>query len=364
MRVLVITGSYPPAKCGVGDYTYCLVEQLSKIDGLSVAVIVQKNLSYEKSNSAVTVFDIVDRWRLLDFFAIRRVVRSWNPDVIHIQYPTQGYGRAILPWCLPALLELLGEKVVQTWHEGFEFLPRPIMSLKALSSGPIVVVRKNYWDLFTGVTKHLNSIKKTIFIGSAPSIYASQKTERELSTLRRKHLGHEQERLIAFFGFIYPNKGVEQIFEIADSARDRILLMGEFDRRRPYCRALEDLSNEPDWSGKVEILGFVLPEAASDLIAASDAIVLPFPDGGGEWNTSILAAKVNGSFVLTTSKTRRGYYDSENVYYARPGDIHELSAALDRYAGTKLNKRSSNYETEWRRVADQHVELYQAYCAK
>ena len=364
MRVLVITGSYPPAKCGVGDYTFCLVEQLSKIDGLSVAVIVQKNLPYENGNSAVTLFEVVDRWGLTDFFAIRRVVKSWKPDIIHIQYPTQGYGRAILPWCLPALLELLGEKVVQTWHESFEFFPRPIMSLKALSSGPIIVVRENYWNLFTGVTKHLKSIKKTVFIGSASSINASQKSESELAELRRMHLGHTQQRLVAFFGFIYPNKGVEQIFEIADPARDRILLMGEFDRNRPYCRALEDLSNEPNWYGKVEILGFLPPETASDLIAASDAVVLPFPDGGGEWNTSILAAKVNGSFVLTTSKTRRGYYEIENVYYAQPGDIHDLSAALDRYAGTKLDEKSSIYEAEWQRVARQHVEIYQANCAK
>tara|TARA_R110000772_G_scaffold217948_2_gene328486 strand:+ start:22368 stop:23090 length:723 start_codon:yes stop_codon:yes gene_type:complete len=236
------------------------------------------------------------------------------------------------------------------------------MSMKALSSGPIIVVRSNYWDLFKGITRRLRSRKKTYYIQSAPSINASHKSAAALSEIREEFFQYGQNRLLSYFGFLYPNKGVEQLFEIADPSRDKILIIGEFDQNRKYCRALKGLASKPPWQGKVEFLGFLPPADVSDILAASDAVVLPFPEGGGEWNTSIQAARVNGSFVLTTSRAATGYSEKENIYYARPSDLSELSRALERYAGAKLEIATDRYQTEWERVAIEHLAVYQSAC--
>jgi len=39
VKVLIISGSYPPLKCGVGDYSYSLAKALATIQGVSVGVL-------------------------------------------------------------------------------------------------------------------------------------------------------------------------------------------------------------------------------------------------------------------------------------------------------------------------------------
>ena len=39
MKVLLVTGSFPPMKCGVGDYTACLAEALARKPNIEVAVL-------------------------------------------------------------------------------------------------------------------------------------------------------------------------------------------------------------------------------------------------------------------------------------------------------------------------------------
>ena len=42
---------------------------------------------------------------MTDVSRIAKTVRGWSPDLIHIQYPTQGYGQRYLPWLLPTLFQ-------------------------------------------------------------------------------------------------------------------------------------------------------------------------------------------------------------------------------------------------------------------
>jgi hypothetical protein len=66
------------------------------------------------------------------------------------------------------------------------------------------------------------------------------------------------------------------------------------------------------------VTGFLAPEQAGRLLAAADAAVFPFLDGGGEWNSSIHGAAAQGTFVLATSMNKRGYDAAKNIYYAAP----------------------------------------------
>ena len=86
------------------------------------------------------------------------------------------------------------------------------------------------------------------------------------------------------------------------------------------------------WDGKVTFTGFLSHREAAALLAVADAVILPFRAGGGEWNTTIHAAVLQGTFVLTTSSTERGYDETHNVYYAEPDNLTEMRSALDTYA--------------------------------
>ena len=112
------------------------------------------------------------------------------------------------------------------------------------------------------------------------------------------------------------------------------------------------------WRGKVHFTGFLPADQVASLLAVSDAVVLPFPNGGGEWNSSIHAATVNGAFVLTTSLSMQGYQSQSNIYYANPNNLNEMKVALNKYAGRKRNC-ANEYHNEWLRVAAEHNNFYE-----
>jgi hypothetical protein len=108
MRILIITGSFPPMRCGVGDYTYQLAESLAQGSGLSVVVLTSRAAATPSTPTAFEVFPVMESWDDSEASTIEEVTRKWSPDLVHIQYPTLGYGRGSLPWRLPLRLYRAG----------------------------------------------------------------------------------------------------------------------------------------------------------------------------------------------------------------------------------------------------------------
>jgi glycosyltransferase involved in cell wall biosynthesis len=137
------------------------------------------------------------------------------------------------------------------------------------------------------------------------------------------------------------------------------VMVGDVKEWDPYQRELlQRLEKEP-LAGQVTMTGFLPPEEAARVLAAADAVVLPFRRGGGVWNTSIQAAVLQGSFVLTTSVARHGYDSIQNVYYAHPGDTEDLKQALEIYLGHR-NPRAEreNLPPTWPEIAERHLSFY------
>ena len=181
----------------------------------------------------------------------------------------------------------------------------------------------------------------------------------ERSAIRAK-FGAEGKRLIGFFGFLYPPKRVELLFSLCNPATDHVVIVGAMSDDDPYHRSILNLSESDAWKGKTSITGFLPGEEASRIIAALDALVLPFKGGGGEWNTSIHSAVAQGTFVLTTSMEREGYDERSNIFFARPDDLDSMRQALDRYAGTRGRVDVGAFSEKWSAIARSHVALYSA----
>lgn len=95
-RVLMVSGSWPPQVCGVGDYTERLCRELEQ-GGVDVVRFADDGLARPYSPNAVRRADEADC------------------DVVHVQYPTAGYGRSLTPSALPAGIR--SKPVVVTLHE-------------------------------------------------------------------------------------------------------------------------------------------------------------------------------------------------------------------------------------------------------
>src|SRR5260370_39959271 len=94
-------------------------------------------------------------------------------------------------------------------------------------------------------------------------------------------------RLVAYFRFAYRPKRVELLFEIADPSQHHLVVIGDLNSKDEYHKSILDRANQAPWSGKATVTGFLPAEEVGRILAAADAIVLPFQDGGGIWNTSI-----------------------------------------------------------------------------
>lgn len=357
MRILFITGSFPPMRCGVGDYAATLAEALGKLPDTKVAVLTDTRACTARSDLNFELFPSVHGWKISDLPHIIKTVRRWKPDVVHIQYPTQGYGRSCVPWFLPIILFLLNVKIVQTWHENF-----PMASWRNLANaivpGGLIVVRPNYIASMPAWSRWLIRNKCFDFIPNASTIPEIKLSDAERSLLHKRFTSPANP-VVVFFGFAYPHKGVEQLFEILDPAEHHLLLISDLDPMDPYHKKILAHMQHGKWLGKVTATGFLPAEDVGRILAIADAVVLPFRDGGGRWNTSVHSALAQGTFVLTTSYEQHGYFPSENIYYAHPGDVGDMRQALHLYLGRRNQDAAMSQYISWETIANMHKTFYQ-----
>jgi glycosyltransferase involved in cell wall biosynthesis len=359
MKVLFITGSFPPMKCGVGDYTYILAKAMAGRENIQVSVITSKDTE-GTSDSRPIVVPLMKQWSFSESSAVLRFLESWRPDVVHIQYPTLGYAKRLMPSFLPLLIHREGYKVVQTWHDPlsrkglFRYIPN------AIARDTLVVVESNYESKLPAFYRWFLRRKRHQFIPVGSNIPRVTVNETEQLHIRSKFDALEN-RLIAYFGFISPAKGIETLLEVADPNQDRIVLICDLHPTEKYHNNILQRLGNSDWSGKVFVTGFLPAEEVGKILCASDAAVFPFVDGLSMRNASVLAARMQGIFVLTTHKDRRGYDVGENMYYAGPGDVVEMRNALRHHAGTRISP-GSGVPTDWNSIVDAHLRLYSELC--
>lgn len=355
MRVLLVSGSYPPMPCGVGDYTAQLARALARRGDVTVAVLT--GIAAEGVvEEGVELFPVVRTWGFAEAPSIVGRIRRWRPDVVHIQFPTRYYRK--IQWVLPMLARIANGPVVQTWHEYYSSRSWPSL-LNAALPGGLVVVRPNYMERMPGWYRWLIRRKEFRFIPNASSIPAVRLTEDGRAAMRSRMGSHGRD-LIVYFGFASPAKGIESLFEIADPQHHRLVLICDLSAAVAYQASILALANRADWAGKVVVTGFLPSEEAGRLLAAADAAVFPFRDGGGEWNSSIHGAAAQGTFVLTTSHERRGYDAGKNIHYAMPEDLEGMRQALREHMGKRTPASAESLTAGWNSIADSHMELYRA----
>ena len=355
MRVLLVSGSYPPMKCGIGAYTARLASALADRPGLEVAVLTDVAAGTRRFDQKVEVLPVADGWVWRDLPRITKSAEDWAPTVAHVQYPTQGYGTRLLPYMLPLAFFLRRIPTVQTWHEFWLGRFRSVPN--AVVPGGLVFVRPGHLKRVPRTYRFLMKRKIVREIPNASPLPIAALTDAERAQTRRRYVPNGR-RMVVYFGFAYPAKGVEAIFEVANPTRDHIVLVCDLSERDDYHGRLLQLAGEPRWSGKASFTGYLPDEDAASLLASADAIVLPFRDGGGNWNTSVHAGRSQGTFVLTTSEELRGFVPAENCYYASPGKLDEMRMALDRHMGSRALRHADKPQAAWPAIAEAHEVLY------
>lgn len=370
LRICLVSGTYPPARCGVGDYTERLA--LALVDrGAKVSVVTSSYLGTPPSAVNPTVLPVVDSWAMGSGLKVLRSILRTQPQIVHFQFPTTEYYAHRLFDLLVTMLRLWPNpaKVVVTLHESVSVtktvIPGIFRPLRHWLSGAwtdaFIVVEESYRNSFWGVSSRMHKVPfKVIPIASNIPVCTMQRDA--LRKLRETEGIADNVAAISYFGFVQPRKGFEQVLDILTILKNRgfsvkLLLVGDLSESNPYHRELIERISKDGLKNLVRVLGHVDRVSASNYLAMTDACVLPFLDGVHPKRGSFLAAAQQGTFVVTTSTGKKGLFPDENVYYATPGDVEDMAGALQHLSGRRLPGCSFPWPT-WESVADGHLELF------
>jgi glycosyltransferase involved in cell wall biosynthesis len=358
LKILIITGSYPPDKCGVGSYTYSLANALAAKSGLEIGVLTSVGKDPPYDSSRVKLFRLISGWKIKNMFQVKRIVSEFRPDVVHIQYPTQGYNGRLSKF-LPILMRFMGVPVIQTWHEYFASSgvgwPNLLACNALIYARPDLPKRIPFW-----VIKCLGKTPM-VYVANASTIPVVTLSSEQALNIKQDLSGGKP--IVCFFGFAHVNKGMEQLFEIADPAKHHLVLICDLSDKDAYQSNILRIIKQTPWAGRVTVTGFQPARRVGEILAVADAILFPYPSGAGEWNTSLIAAQATGTFTLATTNdpSLLGYNEQKNTYFAGCGQVLDMREALNKYLGRRVQPLRGN---EWERVALAHEQIYRSLFEK
>ena len=404
MRVLFVTGEFPPMQGGVGDYSALLARALRE-QGAEVSVLTSARASKKQmtAEDARWTLPIMRNWGTNCWRTILQAASERKADIVHVQYQTAAFGMNPAINLLPWAARLRGRhrpRVFVTFHDLKPpyLFPKagPVRRLPAavLATGADGVVVTNEEDATAlaktpGITtsaaaKSGRRRVHLIPIGSnIPVVPVKQEDIQDW----RVELGIEPSALLlSFFGFLNQNKGIDLLLEALAALSQRglpiNLLMiggaaGDSDTSsRAYAHKIRAITDSPGLRRCVYWTGFTRPEEVSRNLSRTDVCVLPFREGGSYRHGTLVAALVHGLPIVTTptapavaSEFTDGFprlRHLENCFLIPAGDVRPLAGAIEQLAGdSQLRQRLSQGSRElapyfqWNRIAQSTLTMYE-----
>lgn len=294
MKVMMFTGAVPELPSGVGDYVHEVHKALRGRLELVIVTTDSPKVRPELFDGA-RVHPAAKSWGTADLAAIGRLIREERPDVFHLQYPSLMGGptnRASLSNLLPPWLKLRhrGIPLVLTTHEFGErrvrWRARALCNV-FLSDAVITITSKDAEIL----RRWHRNVRRVPLVSNIPG--------------QPRPARAPGRSLVAFFGLLDRMKGVERFIDVAErlgAGRYAYVVIGGFDPAgNAYHASLLDRVKSKGLEGAFRFPGHVGREEVGALLAGSDCCLLPFDEGVSERRTSLLAALVQGTPVVTTA---------------------------------------------------------------
>jgi glycosyltransferase involved in cell wall biosynthesis len=359
----MITGSYPPMRCGVGDYAYKLSRAIRK-QGINVNVFTSRKARLHSRYDFL--YPDVKKWSIVRMFFLLNKIRKSSPCIVHIQYPTIDYGYHLGPQALLILLRLLGQNVITTIHE-FQLarVPRRLSLLPFLFWSNLLIFtseeeRTAVSESFTWLRNKILNTSYVIPVGSNIPLLSNMKVSRE------------EGPIISFFGLFYPGRKIELVVHAFDEARKnhpglKFRFIGDVHPRyRGYFLKIKELAEDVLPNDSLQWILGRTPEEIALALRQSVACVLPFPDGASFRRTTFIAALSLGVPIITTrgKSTSDQLVDGVNVLFADNAsaianriDLLLADTSLADTIADNSKKLSSSFS--WEQIASDHIRAYE-----
>ena len=365
MKVLVISGAYPPMHAGEATNTYHLCRQLVE-RGIDVHVLTSvRNVGTD--DSRIRVHPIMQSWGWSELNRVRRFLKSCAPDAVFLMYIGLMYNFHPMVTFLPTLCKHLfpNAPFVTRYESAFVgadpsktgLVSRVVRKLMvrwagardvAYSSGTLL---RDSDAVIALCERHRAMLieewppvrGKVALIPPPPNLFIASNAGGVARERGRKRLGVDPTKfVVTFFGYLYPIKGIETLLRAfasvsAQRPEARLLFIGgkvglDVEGGASYFDEMQALAKELRIDGRTTWTGAFKSdeEDASLLLHASDVCVLPFLEGVQLNNSSFASMVSHGLPIIVTRGPLmdKAFVHGENVLTCEPKDHQGVANLL------------------------------------
>lgn len=401
MRITVICSVFPPTPAAEATHAALLCENLAKYSDHQVTLITSRGVAPDAPHPGYELRANMKGWSWRNAAQLKREIAATRPDAVLLIYLGWLYDeRHPMITFLPNYCAKLNPKpkvVIQFENTGHAE-PRTFAERTGRKFAEILVGAKSLeWRygtllrdsdaIITLCEPHLERLidvlpevaKKNTTMPAPPLLKMVDDPNGEVRRSARAEIGAaDDDFVVSYFGYLYPQKGVETMIEAAGRALKsvpnlRLLLIGgtlkggelnsnEYsDKLHAMVRDL-GLEHRTFWTGHKEGVD------ASRFIRGADAMALPFVEGI-RLNNSTVAVTTSHNLPLITTRGKTlesAFVDRENVVLSPAGDAEGMAANIVAVAKNENglrdallagSKRYAEGSCSWPAVVRQTVEV-------
>jgi glycosyltransferase involved in cell wall biosynthesis len=406
MKVLVISPTFPPMRSGGADFAFRQCQRLAD-RGVQVQVVTS-DIEKIVTSETFRILPVMRRWSWRELLKLVRITARFRPDVVEIHFTGTIYNQHPMVTFLPTLLKRCVANVrIILLIEYPEPIMSPVLRLFAglirtacKTIGGRQVIDHGYGRLLrdsdqiivlcdshrAALARYYEDVgKKCVTIPPPPPIEICDDTDGQAAHRGRAQLQlAPTDILLAYYGYIYPNKGVETLLDafhrvVRNTPNVRLVLVGGANEvvlkaaNRPhYVEELKDRSRQLGMADKVLWTDYFPAdsEQPSVFLRAANICILPFDDGVSMHRSTFAAAAAHGLPIVTTrGKTlETPFVDGHNVLLCPAKDPPALAETIARLiSDPKLQLRLRNGAQSltreyfsWERCIDRTISVFQA----
>lgn len=378
VNIALVSGSAGDMHCGVGDYVYELAQHL--------ALDAEVHLYYDHQHGParppyerLTTLHLhpVKGFSVFSLSKLTRELRQRNYDIVHIQYPSKGYGTSVGPGFLPQGLAGMKSRsrIVVTLHEWITSHPlrKMVMDQMLPSLDALIVTNEAEMQALVGKVsgKTVLSLPVGNILLSRPELEAVWlEAEGQPVPPDPPLMGMEGRAPYSMFHFGLParGKGIERLLEALKIVRDdeipaMLYLGGDFPPGEQRTEVLLNKITELELSEAVVRIGH-LPFDAIERTALKFCLgAFPFDEGYSSKRSSLAAISHLELPIVVGggSKEEHPYYcPEENTAAALAVLLVELFKGRLAAEWNEQIARQREYGERFRfsKIAAAHLNLY------
>jgi glycosyltransferase involved in cell wall biosynthesis len=388
-------------KAGGAEYALRLCERLAQA-GSQVSVITSR-IEGVATAPGVSVFPEMRHWSWWELSGLLDRICRLRPDVVNLHFTGDIYRGQPMVTFLPTLIKrrIPGVRFVTLFEHTagvypsrrrpFPLVAREIVArclgAQKLTGGygtllrdsdAVIVLSDAHRAVFS---RHYDGLDpKCVLIPPPPLLPMRAEDGGAARRHGREKLGISDDTfLVAYYGYLYPGKGIETLLRAVAMAPTglRVVLIGGTNEvalrvlnRPDYLAELKGLAGELGVQDRLLWSGYYPSgsDVASLYLRAADACVLPFDGGVYLNNSSFAAAAAHGLPIITTEgeMLESPFLEGDNVLLCPPQNPGALAAAMtclheDRVLRQRLAQGALRLAAEWfswDRTVDRTLECF------